>query len=61
MAWDGLEYRAHSSEGGHTSFAPNDATELKLLAYLCVILTYTVLYGAAGYGLGLTYRGTKQL
>ena len=34
MTWDGLEYRAHSSEGGHTNFAPNNATELKLLTYL---------------------------
>lgn len=34
MTWDGLEYRAHASEGGHASFAPNSRTELKILAYL---------------------------
>jgi glucokinase len=34
MTWDGLEYRAHASEGGHANLAPSNMTELKLLEYL---------------------------
>src|SRR5262245_43373037 len=31
---DGGPYRAHASEGGHASFAPNDDLQLDLLRYL---------------------------
>jgi len=34
LTWDGLRYRAHPSEGGHASFAPNTPAELALLQYL---------------------------
>lgn len=34
MTWDGLEYRAHASEGGHANFAPSNDTEVQLLQYL---------------------------
>lgn len=33
MIWDGERYRAYSSEGGHTDFAPRNPDEVKLLAY----------------------------
>src|SRR5437868_501017 len=34
LTWDGTGYRAHASEGGHTDFAPMDATQVGLLQYL---------------------------
>ncbi|GCF09744.1 glucokinase [Dictyobacter arantiisoli] len=34
LAWDGHEYRAHASEGGHASFAPHNDQEVQLLQYL---------------------------
>lgn len=34
LTWDGARYRAHPSEGGHSSFAPNTPDELELLRYL---------------------------
>jgi glucokinase len=32
--WEGAEYRAHPSEGGHADFAPADDGQLELLRYL---------------------------
>jgi len=34
LTWDGSRYVAHSSEGGHASYAPTDETQIGLLAYL---------------------------
>lgn len=34
LTWDGSHYIAHSSEGGHASFAPSDQTQIGLLAYM---------------------------
>jgi glucokinase len=34
LTWDGTGYHAHASEGGHTDFAPLDATQVGLLQYL---------------------------
>src|SRR5215469_7554010 len=34
MTWDGSEYFAHSSEGGHSDFAPNNERQIRLLHYL---------------------------
>ena len=34
LTWDGARYRAHASEGGHCSFAPNSPSEIGLLQYL---------------------------
>jgi glucokinase len=34
LTWDGARYRAHPSEGGHCSFAPNSPAEIALLQYL---------------------------
>jgi glucokinase len=32
--WDGSQYLAHSSEGGHSDFAPTDVRQIHLLEYL---------------------------
>ncbi len=34
LTWDGTRYVPHSSEGGHSDFAPTDERQLRLLQYL---------------------------
>src|SRR5215475_1675578 len=34
LTWDGAQYQAHSSEGGHSDFAPTDEQQIRLLRYL---------------------------
>jgi glucokinase len=34
LTWEGEEYRAHSSEGGHADFAPTDEIQMRLLAFM---------------------------
>jgi glucokinase len=34
LTWDGAEYIAHGSEGGHCDFAPTDARQIRLLQYM---------------------------
>ena len=34
LTWDGLRYVAHSSEGGHSDFAPTDRRQIRLLEHL---------------------------
>jgi glucokinase len=34
LTWDGSQYLAHSSEGGHSDFAPTDEQQIHLLKYL---------------------------
>jgi glucokinase len=34
LDWDGTEYVAHSSEGGHSDFAPTNARQIRLLEYM---------------------------
>jgi glucokinase len=34
LTWDGGQYRAHGSEGGHSDFAPTNAQQIRLLEYM---------------------------
>lgn len=34
LTWDGAQYVAHSSEGGHSDFAPTEMRQIRLLEYL---------------------------
>ena len=34
LTWDGTQYVAHGSEGGHSDFAPTDERQIRLLEYL---------------------------
>jgi glucokinase len=34
LTWDGSRYLAHSSEGGHSDFAPADQRQIRLLEYM---------------------------
>jgi glucokinase len=36
LTWDGSQYLAHTSEGGHADFAPTNAFQVELLRYLMV-------------------------
>ena len=40
LTWDGTRYRPHTSEGGHSSFAPADDLEIDLLRYLRTRLSH---------------------
>jgi len=34
LTWEGGEYRAHSSEGGHADFGPTDEIQIRLLQFM---------------------------
>jgi glucokinase len=34
LTWEGSQYVSHSSEGGHSDFAPSDERQMRLLAWL---------------------------
>ncbi len=34
LTWDGSQYAAHSSEGGHSDFAPTDERQIRLLRFM---------------------------
>jgi glucokinase len=34
LTWEGIEYRAHGSEGGHADFAPTDEIQIRLLEFM---------------------------
>jgi glucokinase len=34
LTWDGQQYQAYSSEGGHSDFSPTDARQIRLLEYM---------------------------
>jgi glucokinase len=36
LTWDGSQYQAHTSEGGHADFAPANTFQIELLRYLMV-------------------------
>lgn len=52
LTWDGLRYRAHASEGGHTDFAPTTPLEVDLFRYLAEKFEH-VSYERICSGLGL--------
>jgi glucokinase len=53
LTWDGTGYLAHSSEGGHTDFAPGSKEELELLAFLRQRFVEHVSYERLCSGIGL--------
>jgi glucokinase len=38
LIWNGSQYVAHSSEGGHADFTPTDERQIRLLHYLLPLL-----------------------
>ena len=56
LTWDGQGYRAHSSEGGHTDYAPTNEWEEGLLRFMQRELGYThVSYESVCSGLGIPH------
>jgi glucokinase len=54
LTWENGEYRAHSSEGGHSDFAPADETQMRLLAFMRERLDH-VSYEHVCSGVGIPY------
>lgn len=54
LTWDGQRYLPHPSEGGHADFAPTDAQQTRLLAYLLETFDH-VSYERVCSGLGVPY------
>lgn len=55
LTWNGQQYIVHPSEGGHSSFAPNDDRERQLSAYL------STRYGHVSYERILSGRGLESI
>lgn len=65
LTWDGQRYHAYASEGGHTSFAPLNTTELAMLQYLLERYDH-ISYERVGSGMGLPniyafFRDTQEV
>ncbi|MCB0156632.1 MAG: glucokinase, partial [Caldilineaceae bacterium] len=61
LVWDGAQYRAHATEGGHASFAPGSEIEVRLLDFLFPIfghLSYERV--ASGSGIPNIYRFLRE-
>lgn len=54
LTWEGSEYRARSSEGGHTDFAPTDQVQIRLLEYMLQRFEH-VSYERVCAGVGIPY------
>ena len=52
LTWDGEQYRAHPSEGGHTDFGPTTLEQMELLRYLKTKIDH-VSYERVCSGLGI--------
>ncbi|MFN8446766.1 MAG: glucokinase [Caldilineaceae bacterium] len=56
LTWDGQRYRAYSSEGGHTDYAPTNEWENELLHFMRTDLGYAhVSYESVCSGLGIPH------
>jgi glucokinase len=61
LVWDGRHYRAHPSEGGHTDFAPTNATEVELLRYWLARKEHVSYeWVCSGIGIGHIYTFFKE-
>jgi glucokinase len=62
LVWDGRRYHAYPSEGGHTDFAPTDATQIQLLQFLMTKYE-RVSYERVCSGIGVpnVYNGLRKM
>lgn len=61
LTWDGQHYLAHTSEGGHTDFAPTNETQIALLRYLQARLDHVSYeWVCSGMGLPNIYAYLKE-
>ena len=62
LTWDGSRYLAHSSEGGHSDFAPTDQRQIRLLEYMLKLFDHvSVEHVCSGIGIPYVYRYLRDV
>jgi len=62
LAWDGFHYLAHSSEGGHSDFAPTDERQIRLLEYMLKLFDHVSFeHVCSGIGIPHLYRFLRDV
>jgi glucokinase len=62
LTWDGSRYMAHSSEGGHSDFAPTDGRQIRLLEYMLKLFDHVSFeHVCSGIGIPNIYRYLRDV
>ena len=62
LTWDGSRYQAHSSEGGHSDFAPTDERQIRLLEYMLTLFDHVSFeHVCSGIGIPHIYRFLRDV
>jgi glucokinase len=62
LTWDGSRYQAHSSEGGHSDFAPTDERQIRLLEYMLKLFDHVSFeHVCSGIGIPHLYRFLRDV
>ena len=62
LTWDGTRYIAHSSEGGHSDFAPTDERQIRLLERMLKIFDHVSFeHVCSGIGIPHIYRYPRDV
>lgn len=62
LTWDGTRYLAHSSEGGHSDFAPTDERQIRLLEYMLKVFDHVSFeHVCSGIGIPHVYRFLRDV
>src|SRR6266852_5766919 len=62
LTWDGSHYLAHSSEGGHSDFAPTDERQIRLLEYMLKLFDHVSFeHVCSGIGIPNIYRYLRDV
>lgn len=62
LTWDGSRYVAHSSEGGHSDFAPTDERQIRLLEYMLKLFDHVSFeHVCSGIGIPHIYRFLRDV
>ncbi len=62
LTWDGFRYLAHSSEGGHSDFAPADERQLHLIEYMFKLYEHVSFeHVCSGIGIPHLYRFLRDV
>lgn len=62
LTWDGSRYLAHSSEGGHSDFAPTDDRQIRLLEYMLKLFDHVSFeHVCSGIGIPNIYRYLRDV
>ena len=62
LTWDGSRYMAHSSEGGHSDFAPTNERQIHLLEYMIKLFDHVSFeHVCSGIGIPHIYRYLRDI